>query len=319
MRSILIYIIVIFLSSELLAQQEQQYSQYFINPFTINPAVSSTEDFMDMQMGFRGQWQGLEGSPKTAYLTAFRTFGKPFYHMHYRGEHKNWHGAGLHVFNDRTGPIKRNSMLMAYSYNMSLFKKTRLSLGTSLGLKQLKTDATYWEDIDDNSDLLFTQDLNSGLKPEMQLGLVMYSEKYFVSLAAHNLLGKNMSFENETNTQNADFKKHLYFMSGYKINVNSKVKITPSVYLKYVPKAPVNLDLNLKVDHQSKYWYGVSNRMKESLNLFAGLNLKGTIDVSYAFEWSYSALKNYNSGSHELILGIRLRHPNITVDPSKYW
>ncbi len=161
------------------AQQEQQYSQYLINPFTINPAIASTEDYIDIQTGYRSQWSSLEGAPTTAYVTAYRTFGKPFYHMHYKAEHKSWHGVGLHAFDDKTGAIHRNSFLVAYSYNIGLFKNTRLSMGSFLGVKQLKTDADFWKNIDDNTDLLFAQDLSSGVKPELQLGAVMYSESIF--------------------------------------------------------------------------------------------------------------------------------------------
>ena len=319
MQKIFFIIIAICVIRPLSAQQEQQFSQYLINPFTINPAVSSTEDYMDVQMGHRTQWFGIQGSPTTTYLTAFRTFGKPFYHMHYKGEHKNWHGAGIHVFDDRIGPFQRNSVLLAYSYNMAVTKKTRLSLGSFLGTKQIKANANYWENIEDNSDLLFAQNQNSGFKPEMQLGLVLYSEDYFATMAVHNLVGQDMGFYSSAAKSQALFKRHAFVSAGYHFNANPKFKVTPSFMIKYVANTPMLLDLNLKVDHQSNYWYGFSTRLKESVNLFAGVNLKGRIDVSYAFEWSFSQLKTYNTGTHEIIIGLRFQHPNTYVEPSKYW
>ena len=60
------------------AQQEQQYTMYFVNPYTINPALAGTEDFIDIKLGGRYQWMGIEAAPKTIYLTAHSTLGKEF-------------------------------------------------------------------------------------------------------------------------------------------------------------------------------------------------------------------------------------------------
>ena len=59
--------------------------------------------------------------------------------------------------------------------------------------------------------------------------------------------------------------------------------------------------------------------MIEALNLFAGININKVFDLSYAFEWSFSRLRNYNSGTHELIIGLRLNHGKNITYPSKYW
>jgi len=299
------------------AQQEQQYSQYLINPFTINPAVSSTEDYIDVQLGHRTQWAGLEGAPKSTYATAFHTIGKPFYHLHHRNENKNWHGIGVHVYDDQTGPIHRNALLLAYSYNMAISKRSRLSLGTFLGMKQLRVNSDYWENITDPTDELFSQNVSSGIKPELQLGGVLYSEKYFVTLAGHNLIPQQINFNEDGDGSN--YQTHLYSSAGINLSASEKVKITPSFLIKYVNTAPVTLDLNLKISHNAMYWYGVSTRFAESVNIFAGVNLKSMFDITYAFEWSYSKVRVANSGTHEIILGLRLKHPNVVVSPNKYW
>ena len=302
-----------------IAQIGQQYSQYLINPFTINPAISSTEDYIDVQMGYRSQWTGFQGgtSPRTAYATTYRTIGKPFYHMHYKAEHKNWHGVGAHVYDDKSGPIHRNAFLVAYSYNIGITKKTRLSVGSFMGIKQLRTNVDYWVDIEDNTDLLFSHNLNSGIQPELQLGAVLYAEDYFITLAAHDVIPQNTSLTYDGN--NTENQNQVFMSAGFKTRLNKNTKITPSVFVKYASNSPLAVDLNVKVDHNSDYWYGVSTRYKESVNVFAGLNINMAYDITYAFEWSYSKLSAFNSGTHEIILGLRLQHPNIMVDPSKFW
>jgi hypothetical protein len=55
-----------------LGQQRPQYTQHMINPFLVNPAVSGTEDYTDIRAGYRKQWVGFDGSPRTMYLSAIR-------------------------------------------------------------------------------------------------------------------------------------------------------------------------------------------------------------------------------------------------------
>ena len=118
---------------------------------------------------------------------------------------------------------------------------------------------------------------------------------------------------------NTENQNQVFMSAGFKTRLNKNTKITPSVFVKYASNSPLAVDLNVKVDHNSDYWYGVSTRYKESVNVFAGLNINMTYDITYAFEWSYSKLSAFNSGTHEIILGLRLQHPNIMVDPSKFW
>ncbi len=116
-----------------------------------------------------------------------------------------------------------------------------------------------------------------------------------------------------------DYQKHFFMSFGLNLKASEKIQLTPSVLMKYVSTAPLALDLNLKIRHNSTYWYGISTRYAESVNLFAGINFNKVVDFTYAFEWSYSKVRSFNNGTHEVILGLRLQHPNVEIDPSRYW
>lgn len=302
------------------AQQNPQYSMYMMNPFTINPAVSSTEDYIDAQIGHRTQWTSFEGAPKTTFITAYGTINKPFYQYHYKQEHANWHGVGFQFFDDKAGAIQQNAYLFAYSYNMGITRKTRLSIGSYLGFKQLRTDRSLWENIDDGSDFVFLSSLSSKIKPELQLGAVLYNDDFFVTFSATNLVGQQISFRESTdNRTNAILQKHYFLSGGVKLPASEKMTFTPSTMIRYTANTPVSTDLNLKVDHEQLFWYGASVRVLESANVFAGLNFKKIIDLTYAYEYTFSSIGNFNNGTHEVIVGLRLQHPKNIIDPSKFW
>ncbi len=325
MRSIFkIIALVIFLfpGGIIRAQQIQQYSQYMINQFVLNPAIAGTEGFLDIYLGYRNQWTGFEGAPVTYYISAHKAVGRESKYIQKKKIRRYWHGIGVQVFRDQTGPLKRTSVLGAYAYNFPVSKETRISVGSFFGFKQLRTDSDYWKNIDDDTDALFNRSLNTGLIPDFQFGAVLYNPLYFVTLAVSPILNNDISFRNlDRNSEifYGRYNRHVFLSSGVIFQPRSDLKITPSVMLKYVQYAPLSMDLNVKITQYDKYWYGCSFRMLEAVNVFGGLDIGKMFCVSYAYEWSITAIRKYNYGSHEIILGMKVPPPRKIVCPSKYW
>ncbi|HMG67544.1 MAG TPA: type IX secretion system membrane protein PorP/SprF, partial [Chitinophagaceae bacterium] len=61
------------------AQQRPHYTQYILNNYILNPALSGIENYTDVKMSARDQWVGLNGAPQTFYLTIQGPIGKKDY------------------------------------------------------------------------------------------------------------------------------------------------------------------------------------------------------------------------------------------------
>src|ERR1044071_4167584 len=66
-------------SVTLRAQQRPHYTQYILNNYILNPAISGIENYTDLKVSARDQWVGLDGAPRTAYLTIHMPLGKKDY------------------------------------------------------------------------------------------------------------------------------------------------------------------------------------------------------------------------------------------------
>src|SRR6266487_6874558 len=51
------------------AQQRPHYTQYILNNYILNPALTGIENYFDVKVSARDQWVGLTGAPRTTYLT----------------------------------------------------------------------------------------------------------------------------------------------------------------------------------------------------------------------------------------------------------
>src|SRR3954447_22637794 len=61
------------------AQQQPYYTQYILNNFILNPALAGIQNYWDLKVSYRNQWVGLQGAPRTMYLTINAPLGKTQY------------------------------------------------------------------------------------------------------------------------------------------------------------------------------------------------------------------------------------------------
>ena len=91
MKKLICLIVVLQSIQFLFAQQRPQYTQYVLNNYIINPALSGIENYTDVKISSRDQWVGLNGAPRTMYLTVHSPIGKkttklPQHHLWYQGK-----------------------------------------------------------------------------------------------------------------------------------------------------------------------------------------------------------------------------------------
>src|SRR6185295_3501783 len=67
------------IAGTVIAQQRPHYTQYILNNYILNPALSGIENYIDVKTSYRDQWVGLNGAPKTFYLTIHGPIGKKDY------------------------------------------------------------------------------------------------------------------------------------------------------------------------------------------------------------------------------------------------
>src|SRR5690242_8943817 len=61
------------------AQQRPHYTQYILNNYILNPALSGIENYTDVKISARDQWVGLNGAPQTFYFSMHGPIGKKDY------------------------------------------------------------------------------------------------------------------------------------------------------------------------------------------------------------------------------------------------
>ena len=58
------------------AQQKPHYTQYILNQYIVNPAITGIENYVDVKASHRRQWVGIQDAPLTTYFSAHGSINK---------------------------------------------------------------------------------------------------------------------------------------------------------------------------------------------------------------------------------------------------
>jgi len=286
-----IFIILIFLSAEAYSQQLPLYTNYNFNLFGINPAVAGSQPCLDLRMGYRRQWLGFPGEPKSAYAGVHGSFGKKKF---------NYHGAGISTENDEAGPMGYTGMSAAYTYHMKVNRRNMLSVGASLGFTQYRLDVGQLT-LEDFNDPLLNTNQRAFLFPQIGFGLWYKNHERFIGFSIRNVV------ENQFQNFGDDsrFRRHMYFIMGKSIPVDDELFFKPSVNLRYVSGSPIAADVNLLFDLNDLFEFGVSFRGGHGVSGLVKVAVLKYLTIGYAYDRTLNKLRLGGANSHEIMLGIK--------------
>jgi type IX secretion system PorP/SprF family membrane protein len=296
MKKILKYSIVLtilFNSAVALAQQLPQFTQFMFNPYLVNPAFAGQDEYFNAVTTHRSQWVGITDAPQT-------------YALALHGPLNNRKvGLGGYIFSDNVGPTRRTGFQGSYAYHVNLNEKYKLSLSLSVGLLQFEIDGSKIT-FKDQNDVAFINQLRNDLVFDAKFGFLIYSDKLFFGASAPQLIqNKLFLYDNQEQTLNR-LEDHYFAMVGGKFNLNESFKVEPSLLVRYVFPANPQFDLNTRVIFKDTFWMGGSYRHEDAFAVMGGITIGNVLSMGYSYDISTSNLRNYSSGTHEVMLGLRL-------------
>jgi type IX secretion system PorP/SprF family membrane protein len=338
MRQVICLAIAVVLFVPVNAQQRPHYTQYILNQYIINPALTGIENYTDIKVSHRHQWAGIDGAPVTTYLTAHTPLGKKDYRTtatsfavpgeNPRGE-RYWedytsaephHGIGLQIINDRTGPLNQFSAYATYAYHIGISPRTSLAAGFGAGFSRISLQTEKLQFAVAVDPAVYSSGVINQFKPDFSAGLYLYSADYFVGLSAQQLIPQKIDFSDNTVKQNGGrLVPHVFATAGYRFLLNEDFNVIPSVMVKKIDPMPLQVDINTKLQYHDFLWLGASYRVKYGFAAMVGMNLSNTVQVGYSYDYTTTTLNNYSHGTHELLIGFTIGNKYDDGCPRNVW
>lgn len=287
-------------------QVDAQLSQYWAIPTYYNAGASGSSDYLRINGGARLQWLGIENAPQSFLGQVdmpLNLFGKRI-------------GVGAGLQSETMGLFSNLNINAQFSYKIKLLKG-ELSIGAQVGYFEQKFKGSEVEvpDDDDYHDsgdqAIPTQDLKGGTV-DVSAG-IFYTHKYFwVGVSGLHLLQPTvkMGLEGSESTASQEYEtvvpRTLYFMGGSNIPLkNTLFELQPSLMVK-TDFSVFSAEITARARYNKFLSFGVGYRWKEAVMIMAGAEYKNFF-VGYAYDYPLSAIAKASSGSHELLVGYKMK------------
>jgi len=265
------------------AQLNPLASQYFSNQYLFNPAMAGLNAGWNINVDYRKQAIGVEGSPSTQ-------SGTVEYQM-------NKVGLGLNLYNDFSGLIRTSRAVVTYAYHLPVgANNQKLNFGLSAGIlnQHVQTDNI----VGDASDQTVANFNNKQNYVDGDFGISYTSDKLTIQGVLPNL--KSTFKDNNT------VDKSLYFASAsYKLGDVKDITFEPKAIFRGLKGARGIVDAGVDVGFNENV-FNLQGLYHSNNTMTFGVGVNKTSFAVLAFYTTNTATINYNA-SGDVELGLRLK------------
>jgi len=276
------------------AQQDAQFTQYMYNTLSINPAYAGSRDLLSAVLLHRSQWVGLDGAPQTQTLSGHTPLTEKI-------------GIGLNIVNDQIGPATETYFDGNFSYSLEVLKDYELRFGLKAGGHLLDVDYTKLNIFDETDGNFQANNVDKKFSPQVGLGLMLHSDKFYVGLSAPNIL-ETKHFDESSDASESTAKERIgyYLISGYVFDLSSDIKLKPTILTKITTGAPLQVDVSANFLFYEKFTLGAAYRWSSAVSALVGFQFTEALMVGVAYDADTTEFSEYSGGSFEAFLRYEL-------------
>ena len=283
------------LTATLLSAQQIPISEnYFMDKYSLAPSYAGNHNPKYMMMGYRSDWTGIAGGPKTARLSYNDIF--PFM--------KNA-GYGGKIIYDKAGIFSQLFILGSYSYNLSLNEDHHLLFGLSMGAYRNRLNLTdYYNDPSYSIDpSLISQDINSKLKFMSDFSAVWMFKGAEAGFTFSNITLNDARYK-DVNLKYSPLA-NFQFHGTYLCSIAEDWDLSPLVIIRGGKYIKSQFEIAAQVEYMKRFSASLMYRDPGILGAGAGIKIDKGLLIGYNFNLATNVTMGaFNN--HEISLGINL-------------
>lgn len=276
------------------AQQVPLSENYFMDKYSLAPSYAGNFNPKYIVTGYRSDWSGIKGGPKTLRITYNDVF--PFI--------KNA-GYGGKIIYDKAGIFSQLYIMGSYSYNLAVNDEHHILFGLSMGIYHNSINLLdYYNDPNYNIDpSLISQDIKSKIKFMSDFS-VLYTWKGLET----GFLFSNISF-GDASYKDVALKynplSNFQFHATYLYPFAEKWDLAPLLIIRGGKYIKSQFEIASQVIYLKRFWGSLVFRDPGVLGFGIGASVDKGLKISYNFNFASNvALGAFNN--HEFSIGVNL-------------
>jgi type IX secretion system PorP/SprF family membrane protein len=158
MKTRICFLMLIIICNSNVYSQDIHFSQFYMSPLTLNPALAGVNNKFEALINYKDQWRGVAAPYKTLAASLDGRFKK-------KEQHDGFWTAGVNFFRDKAGNAKLGisqiNATVAYQLNVTKFQTLGVGLQAGFAQKSINTNDLHWANQYDQ-DIGYNPELPSG-------------------------------------------------------------------------------------------------------------------------------------------------------------
>jgi len=291
MRKILTSWVIIFLPLLALAQDQTNFTQFYLNPYLLNPSYVGTEGRSALFLAYRNQWTGIEGAPQISGLSYHTAF-------------KSNVAIGLNAFNDQRGILNSSSASLTFGYTLTMSKNKYVRFGMSAGMASNGLDIDQIENLNDPALLNILERNNTLLG---NAGLSLHLNNFHLGVALPNIFEPVYVSPDAINiAEVAPFESIIVNVSNRFYFNKDKHVFEPYLVYRYGNNFPHQLEAAAVLTLNHAVWFGGSYKQDFGISALGGIKLQNLFIMGYSYGIKNTGINQLASPTHEVHIGLLL-------------
>ncbi|MCU0367600.1 MAG: PorP/SprF family type IX secretion system membrane protein [Cyclobacteriaceae bacterium] len=284
----LILFLLCFTLGKSLAQDISNFTQFFVNPYTLNPSFAGIDGRNAMTLSYRKQWAGVEGGPTIANFS-------------YHTPLKSGLNIGINVANDSRGILTNSGLLFTAAYSLKISEGNFIRFGISGGGSWNTVDLAKLDDL--GNDLALVNLLGNTSSVIGNAGISAHLKTFHVGVTMPTLFTPAYVSEDAfTVTEVKPFESLIIHASNRFYFANDKHIFEPYVVYRMNNVLPSQYEVAGVVHLNHLVWVGGSYKQDFGISALGGIKINKKFAVGASYSLANTGVNELNSPSYEIHL-----------------
>ncbi|MEO5603241.1 MAG: PorP/SprF family type IX secretion system membrane protein [Cyclobacteriaceae bacterium] len=280
----------IWLPSFAQAQDQTNFTQFFLNPYLINASYAGVDGQTGLSLIYKKQWMTVNGAPTIANFSLQSPVSPRV-------------SLGLNITNDERGLLNNSAILLTFGYNIALAKESFLRFGISGGGTWNTLDMTKLESL--NNDPALANILENNASITGNAGISVHVKSFQLGASMPTVFAPSyVSLDDFTITEIKPFQSIIINASNRFYFNDDKHIFEPYALYRINADLPPQFEVAGILHLNHVIWVGGSYKQDFGISGLGGVKLKNKLAIGASYSLQNSGINELNSPSFEVSLNL---------------
>lgn len=273
------------------AQDQTNFTQFYLNPYLINPSFTGIDGKASLIVTYRRQWTTIKDGPQIANATFHSPISRRV-------------SLGLSATNDKKGLLDNSGLMLSFGYNIPVAPQSSIRFGISGGISSNSVDL---EKILELEDPAVGNLLDNNMSLLGNAGISFHLNTFHAGVSLPVIFEPSFfSYDAFTITEIKPFQSIIFHFSNRFYFNNDRNIFEPYFIYRMTSNLPQQFEVAGILHLNHVLWVGGSLKQDYGISALGGIKLKNTLAIGASYGLKTTGDNELNSPTYEITLGMLL-------------